>query len=195
METIVTAMPIASPPPITFESTAGIVQRHNDNTDSLVESNWATRSKAHCRLMAPMSDDKRIQYLGTAGCDDDTIRLITRVVANSIGKDAKPALRSAARECAEGKKDIESLLERWPEPQHFQLLSSKIAHLDAEHISLSNAYAACQIYETAATSLYLAIVDGMGPVVTKETSDAATSERDRAIADAGYTDEVARWPK
>jgi len=142
-----------------------------------------------------MSDDKRIQYLGTAGCDDDTIRLITRVVANSIGKDAKPALRSAARECAEGKKDIESLLERWPEPQHFQLLSSKIAHLDAEHISLSNAYAACQIYETAATSLYLAIVDGMGPVVTKETSDAATSERDRAIADAGYTDEVARWPK
>lgn len=195
MRTNVNAMPITSPPPITFESTAGIVQRHNDNTDSFVGSDWASRSKAHCRLMAPMSDDKRIQYLGTAGCNDDTIRLITQAVADSIGKDAKPALRSAARECAKAKEDIESLLERWPEAQHFQLLSSKIAHLDAEHISLSSAYAACQIYETAATSLYLAIVDSMDPIVTKGPSDVATSERDRAIADAGYTDEVARWPK
>ena len=189
-----TAIPIASPPPITFESTAGIVQRHNDNTDSFAGPDWATRSKAHCKLMAPMSDDKRIQYLGKAGCDDDTIRLITRTVADSIGKDAKRALRSAARECAEAKEDIESLLERWPEPQHFQLLNSKIAHLDANRISLSNAYAACQIYETAATSLYLAIVDAMNPVVTKESSDVATSQQDRAIADAGYTDEVALWP-
>ena len=195
MRTNVTAMPIASPPPITFEATAGIVKRHNDNTDSFVGSDWATRSKAHCRLMATMSDDKRIQYLGTAGCDDDTIRLITRAVAVSVGKDAKPALRSAARECAKAEEDIESLLERWPEAQHFQLLSSRIAHLDAEHISLSSAYAACQIYETAATSLYLAIMDGMDPVVTKELSDVATSEQDRAIADAGYTDEVALWPE
>lgn len=179
-------MPIASPPPITFESAAGIVQRHDDNTDSFVGSDWAIRSKAHCRLMTPMSDDKRIQYLGTAGCDDDTIRLITRAVADSIGKDAKPALRSAARECAPAKEDIESLLERWPEAQHFQLLSSKITHLDAEHISLSSAYAAPQIYE-ATTALYLAIVVSMDPVVTKESSDVATSERDRAIADAGYT--------
>ena len=190
-----TAMPIVSPPPITFEAAAGIIQRHNDKTDPFVEPGWATRSKAHCRLMAPMNDDKRIQYLGTAGCDDDTIRLITRAVADSIGKDAKPALRSATRACAEAKEDIESLLERWPEPQHFQLLNSKIVHLDAEQVSLSNAYAACQIYETAATSLYLAIVDGMDPVATKESSDAATLERDRAIADAGYTDEVARWPR
>lgn len=190
-----TAMPIASPPPITFESTAGIVQRHNDHTDAFVGSNWATRSKAHCMLMAPMSDDKRIQYLGTSGCDDNMISLITRAVADSIGKDAKRALRSAARECAKDKEDIESLLERWPEAQHFQLLSSKIAHLDTEHISLSIAYAACQIYETAATSLYLAIVDGMDPVVPKDSSDVANSERDHAIADAGYTDEVALWPK
>ena len=142
-----------------------------------------------------MSNDRRIQYLGTSGCDDDAVRFITATVAESIGKDAKPALRAAARECAETKQDIESLLERWPEPQHFQLLSSKIAHLNDEQISLVSAYAACQIYETAATSLYLAIVDGMAPVATDHASDAATAERDRSIADAGYTDEVARWPK
>lgn len=190
-----TTIPITSPPAITFERTAGIVQRHSDLTEAIVEPNWAAPSKAHCRLMAPMSNDKRIQYLGTAGCDDDTLRFITRTVTESIGKDAKRALRTAARECAEAEEDIESLLDTWPEPQHFQLMSSKIGHLDDEQISLASAYAACQIYETAATALYLAIVDGMAPVATDQASDAATTERDRAIADAGYTDEVARWPK
>ena len=190
-----TTIPITSPPAITFETTAGIVQRHSDHTASVAEPTWAARSKAHCRLMAPMSNDRRIQYLGTAGCDDDTIRLITRTIAESIGKAAKPALRSAARECAATRNNIDSLLDRWPESQHFQFLSSEFAGLNDEQISLANAYAACQIYETVATALYLAIVEGMAPVVTEETSDAATMERDRAIADAGYTDEVARWPK
>ena len=190
-----TTIPIASPPAITFETAAGIVQRHSDHADSVAEPTWTARSKAHCRLMATMSNDRRIQYLGTAGCDDDTVRFITRVTAESIGKEAKPALRSAARETAEARKDIESLLNRWPEPEHFRLLSSKIAGLSDEQISLASAYAACQIYETAATALYLVIVEGMAPVVTEEASDAATMERDQAIADAGYTDEVARWPK
>ena len=190
-----TTIPIASPPAITSETTAGIVQRHSDHTDSVTEPVWTIRSKVHCRLMAPMSNDGRILYLGTAGCDDDTIQLITRTTAGSIGKTTKPSLRSAARECAEAKKDIESLLDRWPEPQHFQLFSSQVAGLSDEQISLASAYTACQIYETAATALYLAIVDGMDPVATEEVSDATTIERDRAIADAGYTDEVARWPK
>ena len=186
---------IASPPAITFETTAGIIQRHSDHTDSFAEPAWATCSKAHCRLMAPMSNDRRVQYLEAAGCDDDTIQLVIRTVAESIGKSAKPALRSAARECAAVRNNIDSLLERWPEPQHFRFLSSEFAGLNDEQISLANAYAACQIYETAATALYLAIVEGMDPVVTEEASDADTIERDQAIADAGYTDEVARWPK
>lgn len=188
-------IPMRSPPAIIFETTVGIVQRHSDLTDAATELAWAIQSKAHCWLIAPMSNDRRIQYLGTAGCDDDTVRFITRTVADSIGKGGKSALRTAARECAEAEEDIETLLDRWPEPQHFQLLSSKIAHLNDEQIGLATAYAACQIYETAAAALYLAIVDGMVPVVTEEESDAAIAERDRAIADAGYTDEVARWPK
>ena len=190
-----TTIPTASPPAITFETTAGILQRHSDHTDAVAEATWASRSKAHCRLMAPMSNDKRIHYLGTAGCDDDMIRVITRTVAESIGKAAKPALRSAARECAEATEDIESLLGRWPEPQHFELLNSRLAGLTDEQVSLANAYAACQIYETAATALYRAIADDMAPVATEETPDADTVESDRAIADAGYTDEVDRWPK
>ena len=190
-----TTIPTASPPTVTFEATASIVQRHSDLTDPVTTPAWTAQSKAHCRLIAPMSNDRRIEYLGTAGCDDDTVRFITRTVADSIGKGAKSALRTAARECAEAKEDIENLLDRWPEPQHFQLLSSNIAHLNDEQISLASAYAACQIYETAATALYLAIVDGMAPVATEEGSDTATAERDRAIADAGYSDEAARWPK
>ena len=190
-----TSTPMASPPTITFETTAGIVQRHSEHTGLVAEPTWAAGSKAHCKLMAPMSDDRRLRYLGTAGCDDDMIRLVTRAIAESIGKAAKPALRSAARECAETEKDIESLLGKWPQPQHFQLLSSKLASLSDEQISLASAYAACQVYETAATALYLAIVDTMAPVATADASDAATMERDRAIADAGYADEVARWSK
>ena len=190
-----TTIPIPSPPAITFETTAGIVRRHSDHTDSVAEPAWAARSKAYCRLMAPMSNDKRIHYLETAGCDDHTIQLITRATDGSMGKTAKPSLRSAVRECAEAKKDIESLLDRWPEPQHFQLLSTHLAALSDEQISLASAYAACQIYETAATALYLAIVDSMASVVSDEPVDATTRERDRAIADAGYSDEVARWPK
>ena len=190
-----TTIPITSPPAITFETTAGIVQRHSDLTDPVAEPAWTAQSKAHCRLMAPMSNDKRIQYLGTAGCDDDTVRLVTRTVAEIIDVDAKPALRTAAHECAEAEEDIKSLLGRWPEPQHFQQLNSKLDRLNDEQIGLATAYAACQIYETTATALYLAIVDGMAPVATDQASDAATAERDRAIADAGYTDEVARWPK
>ena len=92
--TDVTAISSELPPAITFETTAGIVQRHSDHTDSVVEPTWTARSKAHCRLMAPMSNDRRIQYLGTAGCDDDTVRFITRATAESIGKEAKPDLRS-----------------------------------------------------------------------------------------------------
>lgn len=190
-----TTIPITSPPAITFETTAGIVQRHSDHTASVAEPPWTARSKAHCRLMAPMSNDRRIQYLGTAGCDDDTIQLITRTIAEIIGKAAKPALRSAARECAAVRDNIDSFLDRWPEPRHFQFLSSEFASLNDEQVSLANAYAACQIYEIAATALYLAIVEGMAPVVTEEASDAANMERDQEIADAGYTDEVARWPK
>lgn len=190
-----TTQPITSPPAITFETTAVIVQRHSDHTDSFVEPVWTARSKAYCKIMAPMSNDRRIQYLGTAGCDDDTVRLITQATAKSFGKVAKPALHSAARESAEAEKDIESLLNRWPEPEHFRLLSSKIAGLSDEQISLASAYAACQIYETAATALYLTIVEGMAPVVTEEAPDAAAMERDQVIADAGYADEVARWPK
>ena len=187
---------ITSPPAITFEAAAGIVQKHGDHTGSVAEPAWASGSKAHCKLMAPMSVDRRLQYLGTAGCDDGLIRLITRAIAESIGKAAKPALRSAARECAEARQDIESLLDTWPEPQHFQLLSSKLVGLSDQKISLASAYAACEIYETAATALYLAIVDGMAPVVTTDdVPDAAILERDRAIADAGYADEVARWPE
>ena len=194
-KTTVTSIPIASPPAITFETTAGIVQRHSDHMGSVDEPAWAAGSKAHCRLMAPMNDDRRLRYLGTAGCDDDMIQLITRTTAESIGKAAKPALRSVARECAEAEQDIESFLDRWPEPQHFRLLSSKLVGLSDEQISLASAYAACQIYETAATALYLAIVDGMAPVANEGASDAATMKRDRAIADAGYADEVAQWPK
>ena len=191
-----TSTSIASPPAITFESAAGIVQRYSDHTGSVAEPAWAAGFEAHCKIMAPMGVDRRLRYLGTAGCDDDMIRLITRAIAGSIGEAAKPALRSAAHECAEAKQDIESLLDRWPEPQHFQLLSSKLVDLNDEQISLANAYAACEIYETAATALYLAIVDGMAPVATSDNvPDAATLERDRAIADAGYADEVARWPK
>lgn len=190
-----TSIPIESPPAITFETTAGIVQRHSDHTDSVAEPAWAVPSKAHCKLMAPMSNDRRIQYLRTAGCDDDAVRLITRIIAESIGKDAKPALRFAARECASANGDIDSLLDRWPEPEHFRLLSSKITGLSAEQISLANAYAACQIYEEAATALYVAIVDGLAPVTNGEASDIDTMIRDQAIADAGYTDEVAQWPK
>ena len=190
-----TSTPITSPPVITFETAAGIVQRHGDHMDAVAEPAWAAGSKAHCRLMAPMNDDRRLRYLGTAGCDDEMIQLITRATAESIGKAAKSALRSVARECAEAEKDIENLLDRWPEPQHFQLLSSKWVGLSDEQISLASAYAACQIYETAATALYLAMVDGMAPVATTDASDAATMERDRAIADAGYADEVARWPQ
>ena len=172
-----TTTPITSPPAITFETTAGIVQRHSDHTPSVAGPTWTARSKAHCKLMAPMSNDRRIQYLGTAGCDDDTIRLITRTIAESIGKAAKPALRSAARECAAARNNIDSLLDRWPEPQHFQFLSSEFAGLYDEQVSLANAYAACQIYETAATALYLAIVDGMDPVVTDSVAERLTGYR------------------
>ena len=190
-----TTSPIESPPAITFENTASIVQRHSNHTDPVSKTAWAARSEAHCKLMAPMSNDRRIQYLGTAGCDEDTVQLITRTIAQSIGKIAKPSLRSAARDCAEAGEDIKRLLDRWPEPEHFQLLNSETASLSEEQISLATAYAACQIYETAATALYLAIMDKMAKVVTGEAPDTATVERDRTIADAGYTDEVARWPK
>ena len=106
--------------------------------------------------------------LGTAGCDGDAVQLITRTIAQSIGKIAKPSLRSAARDCAEADEDIKNLLDRWPEPEHFQLLISETASLSEEQISLATAYAACQIYETAATALYLAIMDKMAKVVTGE---------------------------
>ena len=185
-------MTAASPPAITFESTAAIVKRHGDHPDAANKSARATRSIAHCRLMAPMSNDMRLQYLRTSGCNDDVIRLITRATAECLGKAAKPALHPAALQCANAGKDIASLLDIWPEPQHFQMLNSKLNSLNEEQISLSKAYAACQIYEMAATAIYLAIADSMMPVTAEEVSDADTMARDQAIADAGYTDEVAR---
>lgn len=190
-----TTISTESPPAITIEATAGIVRRHSGHTDSSAESAWVARAEAHVRLMAPMSNDRRIQYLGTAGCDDATIQLITRAIGENIGKSAKPALRVAARECAKAKEDIESLLDRWPEPEHVRLLRERIAGLSDEQISLAVAYAACEIYEIAATALYLAIVDSLAPVVTGGPVDLDIMARDRAIADAGYTDEVAQWPK
>ena len=179
---------IESPPAITAEAIASIVRRHGEHTDCSAEPYWVARGDAHYRLMAPMGNDRRVQYLGTAGCDDETVRLITQAVAESVGKAAKPALHSAARECIAAKKDIDSLLDKWPEPKHRRLLSEKIEGLSDEQIGLAYAYAACQIYETAATALYLAIVDGMSQVVTEGPVDLDIMTRDRAIADAGYTD-------
>ena len=95
---------IASPPPATFETTAAIVQRHGRHEDSDNQPDWVMKSQAHCELMAPMGNDKRIQYLEIVGGDDQTTRFITESVAETIGKAAKPALRSAARECATARK-------------------------------------------------------------------------------------------
>lgn len=186
---------IDSPPPATFETTAAIVQRHGHYEDRDNQPDWVMKSQAHCELMAPMGNDKRIQYLEVVGCDDQTGRFITESVAETIGKAAKPALRSAARECATAKKDIHNLLGAWPEPHHFQLLSSALAGMTNEQKSLANAYAACQIYETAAAALYLAIIDDLPPVQDVAPYSDEMRRRDQDIADSGYEDEVARWPK
>ncbi len=186
---------IDSPPPATFETTAAIVQRHGHYEDRDNQPDWVMKSQAHCELMAPMSNDRRIQYLQAVGCDDQTTRFITESVAETIGKAAKPALRSAARECATAKKDIHSLLDVWPELDHFQLLSSALAGMTNEQKSLANAYAACQIYETAAAALYLAIIDDLPPVEDVLPYSDEMRRRDQDIADNGYEDEVARWPK
>jgi len=184
-----------APPVITPHSAATIVKRQNAHISTDGRATEATQSMDHCNLMAPMSDDMRLRYLSESGCDDDAIRLITRAIFDSIGKAARPALNSAALQCAKGSRNIASLLEKWPETSHFQLLTSKLNGLDEEEISLATAYAACQIYEKAATALYLAIVDGMTPITAADTPDPDTLARDQSIADAGYTDEVGRWPK
>ena len=145
--------------------------------------------------MAPMSNDKRIRYLEVVGCDDQTTRFITESIAETIGKAAKPALRSLAHECAAEKKDIHHLLDAWPEPQHFRLLSSALEGMTIEQRSLANAYTACQIYETAAAALYLAIIDDFQPVEDVLPYSDEMRRRDQHIADSGYEDEVARWPK
>ena len=186
---------IYSPPPATFETTAVIVQRHGHYEDRDNQPDWVAKSQAHCELMAPMGNDKRIQYLEVVGCDDQTTRFITESVAETIGKAAKPALRSLAREYATAKKDIHSLLGAWPEPHHFQLLSSALAGMTNEQKSLANAYAACQIYQTAAAALYLAIIDDLPPVQDVAPYSDEMRRRDQEIADSGYEDEVARWPK
>ncbi len=186
---------IYPPPPATFETTTVIVQRHGHYEDPDNQPDWVTKSQKHCELMAPMGNDKRIQYLQAVGCDDQTRRFITESVAETIGNAAKPDLRSAVRECATAKKDIHSLLGVWPEPHHFQLLSSALAGMTDEQKSLANAYAACQIYETAAAALYLAIIDNLPPVEDVLPYSDEMRRQDQEIADSGYEDEVAKWPQ
>ena len=186
---------IDSPPGATFETTAVIIQRHGHYEDQSTEPDWVARSQKHCELMAPMSNDKRFGYLRAVGCGEDNIRMIAQAIEETLAVTAKPSLRAVARKCVEDSKDIEHLLEKWPEHQHFELLSTSLAKLDDEERSLANAYAACQIYETAATALYLAIVDNLPPASEVIPYNAAMQERDRAIADGGYEDEVAGWPK
>ena len=190
-----TTKAIESPPGATFETTAVIVQRQGRYEDLTAEPDWVTQSKKHCELMAPMSNDKRIGYLRAVGYGHDTIVMIARAIEDAIGEAAKPALRTEARACAQEENDIDHLLQRWPEPQHFQELSTRLGGLDEETRSVANAYAACQIYETAASTLYLAIVDNLPPEVEVFPYTEAMRERDRAIADGGYEDEVAKWPQ
>lgn len=189
-----TTTPSSAPPTISPESVFSIAQRQCNHTDSVAESAWTQRYEAHCQAMAAMSNDARIEYLRTAGCHDDAVATITKAVAESLGNAGKTSLRSAARKCAEANKDIEQLLQDWPERKHSQLLNSNFAGLNEEQISLARAYAACQIYEMAATALYLVIVDGMSPVISDKPSDPATTARDKAIAEAGYTCELSQWP-
>lgn len=186
---------IESPPGATFETTAVIVQRQGRYEDLTAEPDWVTRSKKHCELMAPMSNDKRIRYLKAIGYGDDTIVMITQAIEDTVGEAAKPALRREARVCVQEGNDIDDLLQKWPEPEHFGELSMRFGGLDEETRSVANAYAACQIYETAATALYLAIVDKLPPAVELIPYTDAMRERDRAIADGGYEDEVAKWPQ
>ena len=188
-------MPIDSPPGATFETTAVIVQRHGRSEDLTHEPEWVTRSKKHCELMAPMSNDKRIGYLEATGYGKATILMITQAIEDTMGQAAKPALRTEARASVLEGRDIDKLLQRWPQPQHFQELSTRLGELDDETRSVANAYAACQIYETAATALYLATIDSLPPAGELFPYTEAMRERDRAIADGGYEDEVAEWPK
>jgi hypothetical protein len=190
-----TTKAIESPPGATFETTAVIVQRQGRYEDLTAEPDWVTRSKKHCELMAPMSNDKRISYLRAVGYGDDTIVMIARAIEDTVGETAKPALRREAHVCAREDNGIDQLLQRWPEREHFRELSMRFGGLDEETRSVANAYAACQIYETAATALYLAIVDNLPPAVELLPYTDAMRERDRAIADGGYEDEVAKWPK
>lgn len=191
-----TTIPIDPPPAAaTFETTAPIIQRHGGYEDCDTEPDWVHRSKAHCQLMAPMSSDKRIDYLRTAGCEEDKIQVIIRAIATSLGKTAKRSLRTGALQCAEAKSDIEKLLDQWPERQHFQLLNTELDVLNDEQISLAKAYTACHIYEAAATALYLAIIDNMPAVEDNVLNTPENRTRDQSIADSGYDDEVAQWPK
>lgn len=184
-----------APTAISTTNTINIMLRYSRQTSPVAEASWVTRSKSHCNLMAPMSNDRRIEYLEKAGCNEDSIQLITHAVADIMGRTAKPGLKSAAHECVKDEEDIGILLEKWPRPEHLQTLASKIANLTKEQMALATAYAACQIYEIAATALYLTIIDGTEPASTEEPSGPETKERDRTIADAGYNNEVARWPK
>ena len=190
-----TTKAIVSPPAATFETTAEIIQRQGRYEDLTAEPHWVPRSKIHCELMAPMSDDKRIGYLKEIGCGDAAILMIARTIDDTVGEAAKPALRTEARRCAQEDSDIGQLLQRWPEPKHFRELSTQLGGLDEETRSVANAYAACLIYENAATALYLAIIDSLSPSVELFPYTEAMLERDRAMADGGYEDEVAEWPK
>ena len=188
-------MTTASPPVMTAETAATIAKRHNAHVNPATKPDRAKRSLEHCNLMAPMSDDKRIQYLNDSGYSHEVIQLITHATSDSFGRTAKPSLQAAVNNCAKASKEIESLLAVWPEDKHFQLFDSKLNKLNDEQKSLAIAYAHCQIYEKAATALYLIIVDGMTPITNGDIPDPDTMERDRDIAEAGYTDEVGRWPK
>lgn len=190
-----TTSAIKPPPSATFETTAVIVGRHAKYENYSAEPEWVTRSKKHCELMAPMSNDKRIGYLKAIGYGHDTIVMIAQAIEDTVGEGARPILRQEARVCAQEHNDIDELLQKWPEPKHFGELSVSFGSLDDETRSVANAYAACQIYETAATALYLAIIDNLPPAVEVPHYTDAMRERDRGIADGGYEDEVSKWPK
>ena len=186
---------IDSPPGATFETTALIVQRYGRCEDLTREPEWVTRSEKQCELMAPMSNDKRIGYLEATGYGKATIVMIAQAIEDTMGQAAKPALRTEAQACVLEGHDIDHLLQRWPEPKHFGELDTRLGELDEETRSVAKAYAACQIYETAATALYLATIDSLPPAVELIPYTEAMKERDIAIADGGYEDEAAEWPK
>lgn len=173
------------PPKTTHETAAAVLKRLNQPAGTATGPAEDAHSLNHCRLMAPMSEDARLQHLRASGCDDNAVWLIAQATAQSTGKPVPANLGE----------DIRSLIGRWPSPERLQLLHARLNGLNDDQARLAKAYAACWIYEKAATALYLAIVDHMPPVDTQEASKPGIMARDQAIADAGFHDEVSRRPK